>query len=116
MKTLSNIALIAAIAVMPFAAMAQGTQPATPSTAPAAPKAQPAAKAEKPALKTGEYASETEAKARCLTDTVVWSNFNTKVYHYAGNADYGKTKKGAYMCEKQAVANKFRAAKNEKKS
>ncbi len=61
-----------------------------------------------------EYASESAAKIHCLTGVVVWANLGTKVYHFSGNKDYGHTKKGAYMCEKDATAQGFRAAKNEK--
>ncbi len=68
------------------------------------------------ALKTGQFATEAEAKANCPGDTVVWANTGTKVYHYSGNATYGKTKRGAYMCEKDTAAAGIRAAKNEKRS
>ena len=61
-----------------------------------------------------EYATESAAKIHCLTGVVVWTNLGTKVYHFSGNKDYGHTKKGAYMCEKDAKAQGFRQAKNEK--
>ena len=66
--------------------------------------------------KAGEFTTEAEAKASCPGDTVVWVNTGTKVYHHAGTATYGKTKRGVYMCEKDTAAAGFRAAKNEKKS
>jgi hypothetical protein len=37
-----------------------------------------------------------------------------KIYHFAGHKDYGNTKNGAYMCERNIAAEEFRAAKNEK--
>jgi len=82
--------------------------------------AQPAAPAPKKpraaqALKAGQFANEAEAKANCPSDTVVWANPGTKVYHHAGTAAYGKTKRGAYMCEKDTAAAGIRAAKNEPK-
>ena len=46
---------------------------------------------------------------------MVWANIGTKVYHHAGAGAYGKTKRGAYMCEKDTAAAGFRAAKNEKR-
>lgn len=85
-------------------------QPATP-----APNAAKTKKKAAVALKPGEFATEAEAKASCPGETVVWVNTGTKVYHYAGTADYGKTKRGAYMCEKGTSAAGFHAAKNEKK-
>ena len=66
-------------------------------------------------LKAGQFASESGARATCPGDTVVWVNTGTKVYHHAGTASYGTTKKGAYMCEKDTAAAGFRAAKNEKR-
>jgi hypothetical protein len=44
----------------------------------------------------------------------VWVNVDSKVYHFAGNKNYGTTKSGAYMCEKDTASAGFRAAKNEK--
>jgi hypothetical protein len=62
----------------------------------------------------GEFATEAQASAHCPGDTVVWANLNSKVYHFSGSRDYGNTKKGAYMCERDTTAAGFRAAKNEK--
>ncbi len=62
----------------------------------------------------GEYATEAQAKAHCPSDTVVWANLTSKIYHFSGNRNYGNTKSGAYMCEKDSTAAGFRAAKNEK--
>jgi hypothetical protein len=45
---------------------------------------------------------------------VVWANLKSKIYHFSGTKDYGATKDGAYMCEKDATAQDIRAAKNEK--
>jgi hypothetical protein len=41
----------------------------------------------------------------------VWVNSTSKVYHGIGSRSYGKTKTGAYMCEKESAAAGFRAAK-----
>jgi hypothetical protein len=59
----------------------------------------------------GQYASETEAKASCPSDVVVWVNSVSKIYHPGGSRSYGKTRVGAYMCEKDSVAAGFRAPK-----
>jgi len=110
------------------AAPAAPAQPAPAATtaAPAAPAArQPAAAP--PAARTppatttaaapaggNQFAEEGLAKARCPSDTVVWANTDSKIYHFTGYSDYGHTKVGGYMCEGDAKAGGFRAAKNEK--
>jgi hypothetical protein len=63
---------------------------------------------------SNEFSTEAQAKAKCPADTVVWANLKSKVYHFAGYKNYGDTKTGAYMCEKDATGQGFRAAKNEK--
>ena len=62
-------------------------------------------------LAKGQYATEAEAKASCRSDAVVWVNLRSKVYHASDSNAYGKTKKGAYMCEKEAATAGFRARK-----
>ena len=88
----------------------------TPAAAPAAPPpaAKPAPTAATTPTGANEFSSEAQAKARCPTDTVVWANLKSKIYHFSGNKDYGTTKEGAYMCEKDATGQGIRAAKNEK--
>jgi hypothetical protein len=61
-----------------------------------------------------QFSGEVQAKARCGSDTVVWVNEKTKVYHFTGSKRYGATKEGAFMCEREAMAAGDRAAKNEK--
>ncbi len=62
-------------------------------------------------LGKGQFATEAEAKASCPTDTVVWANFTSKIYHPSTSKVYGKTRRGAYMCEKEAAAGGFRPPK-----
>jgi hypothetical protein len=102
-------------------AAAAPAAPAAPKAAKEKPPAPPApAAAAKPAPATGaptganQFKTETLAKARCLTGTVVWVNLRSKIYHFAGHKDYGNTKSGAYMCESDATGQGMRAAKNEK--
>ena len=90
--------------------------PATPPAKgpPATPPAKSATKAPSAApTGAGQFSTEAAAKAKCPSDTVVWVNTKSKIYHFAGHKDYGTTKAGAYMCEADAKANS-RAAKNEK--
>jgi hypothetical protein len=68
-----------------------------------------------PPTAAGEFRDEASAKAHCASDLVVWANLTSKIYHFAGHKSYGTTKSGAYMCEKEATAQGFRAARREKR-
>jgi hypothetical protein len=94
----------------PFGGTAQTGTPAQAAPAPAPKKAKAPA-----ALGSGQFASEAEAKASCPGDTVVWANLSSKVYHYSTAKTYGKTKHGAYICEKGTAVAGFRAAKKEQR-
>ncbi len=95
------------------AAPAPAKKTAAPAAAPAKKMATPAPATGKPAG-ANQYASEGAAKSHCRGGTVVWANLNSKIYHFTGSHAYGQTKQGAYMCEKDAMAQGMRAAKNEK--
>ena len=92
---------------------------AAPAPAPQKPAAtttaapQPSAPKNNATLEAGQFADEASAKARCPTDTVVWVNLPSKIYHFAGTKSYGTTKKGAYMCEADAKAAGNVGAKDE---
>jgi hypothetical protein len=59
-------------------------------------------------LTANEFSTEAAAKAHCPSDTVVWANTGgSKVYHLSGDRYYGKTKHGAYMCQKDAAQTGF---------
>jgi hypothetical protein len=96
--------------------------PPAPAPAPAPaqnpPPARSATQAPPPAATapTGvnQYTTEAQAKARCGTGTVVWANLDSKIYHFASYKNYGNTKSGAYMCERDATGQGMRASKNEK--
>jgi hypothetical protein len=97
------------------------TQPAPAATAPKSASPPPAtavkpatAKPATAATGTNQFTTEAQAKARCPTDTVVYVNLSSKIYHFAGHKDYGNLKNGMYMCEKDTAAAGARAAKNEK--
>jgi hypothetical protein len=106
-----------------------GTTAAAPTAAPSKPAAQiTAPAATKPATVgiakptspaptaagASQFSSEALAKAHCASDAVVWANLGSRIYHFSGSRDFGNTKEGAYMCEKDAVGQGIRAAKNEK--
>jgi hypothetical protein len=97
----------AAAATAPVPAPAPAPAPA-PTPAPTTSAAAPMP------MGAGEFASEQQAKYRCPSDTVVWVNKESHVYHFPGTHNYGHTKEGAYMCEADAKAAGDRAAKNEK--
>jgi len=48
------------------------------------------------------FTSEATAQEHCPSDTVVWLNLPTGVYHFKGQRWYGSTKSGAYVCQKDA--------------
>ena len=84
------------------------TTPAAPSVPTTAPSA-PAATA--PPIRPNQYKTEADAKGRCPSDKVVWVDLDSKVYYFPGNAVYGKTRTGAYMCERDSVAEGIRASR-----
>jgi hypothetical protein len=117
-RTEAGTTVTPAAAPTPVAAAPAPAPAATPAAAPAAPKttAPPTAAPTAATVPTGarQYATDTQAKGQCPADTVVWANLDSKIFHFVGHKDYGHTKKGAYMCEKDALAQNIRAAKDEK--
>jgi hypothetical protein len=82
------------------------SQTAQPS---ATDKSQPAATA---AAKTASSSSATKpAKATEKGDELVWVNTASGVYHKKGSRWYGKTKKGKYMLEEDAIKAGYKPAK-----
>jgi hypothetical protein len=77
-------------------------QQSAPASAPGAPTAP----------RAGEYTTELAARARCPSDTVVWANTPSRIYHYSGTRYYGQTRRGAYMCEADARAAGYRATRS----
>ncbi len=85
---------------------------AAPAPAPMAPAPAPAPMA--PRAVAPMTASEAQAQASCPSDTVVWVNTKSGIYHFKGTHNYGNTKQGTYMCESAAKSAGDRAAENEK--
>ncbi len=61
----------------------------------------------------GASAAQTPPSSlKCSGDKVVWVNTSTHVYHFEGDHYFGGTKHGKFMCEHDAHAAGYRAAKN----
>ena len=96
--------------------------PAPTTAAPSAPSAtavapgSPAPKRSSVGVPPAELQFETarQAKDHCPTDTVVWANLASKVYHFYGERGYGSTRRGAYVCEADALSVGMKSGKNEK--
>jgi hypothetical protein len=58
------------------------------------------------------FTTEDAAQVHCPRDVVVWLNIPSGIYHYRGERWYGRTKHGAYVCEKEAIAAGDRASEN----
>ena len=108
-------ALLAAVALS--SVTLAPTLAATATKAPAATTAMNA----KPAMaKTAKvdakrFKTEAAAAASCPTDTVVWANTKSKIFHLKGTATYGKGKNGTYMCQLDATAEHFKGTKKPEK-
>ena len=57
-----------------------------------------------------KFASEDMAHQRCPADMVVWLAVPGNVFVRKGNPGYGTTQRGAYICERDAIAAGNRAA------
>jgi len=65
-------------------------------------------------MNADQFSTEGDARAHCGSETVVWVNTKSHVYHFPGSREFGQTKHGAFMCQADADrAGTFRAAKNE---
>lgn len=51
------------------------------------------------------FDTESAAQKHCPRDVVVWLNIPTGVYHEKGMRWYGRTKRGAFVCKKEADGN-----------
>ena len=90
------------------------SQPAAPAAAPAPGPAPTTYSPAPSATGAGQFTSDQQARAHCPSDTIVWVNTKSGIYHFAGTHNYGTTKHGTYMCEADAKAAGDRAAENER--
>jgi hypothetical protein len=58
------------------------------------------------------FATEQEAQQHCPRDTVVWLNLPSGIYHFKGQRWYGSTKRGAFVCKKEADGAGDRGTRN----
>jgi hypothetical protein len=64
------------------------------------------------AAELAQFSTAQLAQRHCPNDTVVWLNLPTMIWHYKGERWYGRTKHGAYVCEREAAAAGARATRN----
>jgi len=98
-------------------AKAAAAAPSEPTKA-----AKPAPPAEPPKSVKPETSKAPAAKAKTATPAatppqkgMVWVNLDSKIYHMEGDPYYGKTKKGEWMTEAEAIKKGFRKSKQEVK-
>lgn len=58
------------------------------------------------------FPTQQAAQTHCPSDTVVWLNAPTKIYHMQGERWYGNTKAGSYVCKQEADAAGDRETRN----
>src|SRR5271163_4942551 len=96
--SLAAAALAQAQTVAPHPGAAASSRAAAPSRATAG-------------LASNQFSAEQAAKAHCPGDAIVWANLSgSKAYHPSGDKYFGKTKHGAFMCQKEADQSGFHAA------
>jgi len=101
---------ISVIAMMLLGVAAAGPAWAQTSSSHTKTTSSPAAAAGQ-TLAAGQFPTEQAAKTHCPGDTIVWANTGgSKAFHMSSDRYYGKTKHGAYMCEKEAEQAGYHAA------
>jgi hypothetical protein len=65
-----------------------------------------------PAVAQPLFQFQSAAQAHCPRDAVVWLNTRSGIYHFQGERWYGRTKEGAYVCQRDADAASDRATEN----
>ena len=59
-----------------------------------------------------QFKTEQAAQKHCPSDTVVWLNTWSGIWHYRGAKYWMKTKYGVFVCEKEARHAGMRASKD----
>ncbi len=99
-KALAGLAILGLTAGSAFAQTPVAPKPATTTAAPAAP-ATPAAKP--PVTRAAAVVQPVPAGLTC-SDAIVWVNTSSHKFRTPGQRLYGATKRGKYVCQKDAVA------------
>ncbi|MEA5115607.1 MAG: helix-hairpin-helix domain-containing protein [Geobacteraceae bacterium] len=108
-KTVKNITPLVTVAKTAPAAATPAKPPKTP-----APVAVPAKPPKAPSAVSPAKAAKPATPPPAGKD-MVWVNTETKIYHKAGSQWYGKTKKGSYMTESEAIKAGFRETRSKTK-
>jgi hypothetical protein len=104
-----SLVLFLAIAGPAFAQTPPTQPPATtsPPTTTSPPPTSPPTMTPPPATTpppSTHFTTQAAAKSHCPEDTIVWATLSrARVYHVSGDRYYGKTRHGAYMCQKDAL-------------
>jgi hypothetical protein len=87
----------------PALAQAAATKPPAAAPSPSAGPPTTSPPSPSPSPSSNRFTTESAAKAHCPNDTVVWvASSRARVYHLSGDRTYGRSRRGAYMCQKDA--------------
>jgi hypothetical protein len=64
-----------------------------------------------PMRASGSTLHKSAASLHCRSSAPVWATSRTKVYYVKGDRRYGRTDRGGYICERDAVRDGYHAAK-----
>jgi len=96
-KALAGLAILGLTAGSALAQTPVAPKPATTTAAPAAPAA-------KPAATRAPVAVQPVPAGLTCADAIVWVNTSSHKFRSPGQRLYGATKRGKYVCQKDAVA------------
>lgn len=109
---------ISGVALTPVLAAntpAAATKPVAASTMAKAPTTKTASIKKTAIPDPKRFSTEALAAAACPTDTVVWANTRSKIFHLQGTSTFGKGKNGAFMCQTDAKTEGFKPTKTPEK-
>ncbi len=113
--TIQKIAPLVTVGRAPAPAPAPpAPRPSSPSGASGTPPAVPPPPAPSPKGATPRSTTADTPGQQPPSPGMVWVNLDTKVFHRQGDRYYGKTKRGKWMTEADAVAAGYRVSKTDK--